>query len=211
MPAAKTRADRAAATAKPLTEQRLRNIAEFYVAQRESSAGMLRAVLERRLQRRLRSLAPEAAREERAEVMPLIEAEVARLQAAGLIDDARFAEMKARSGLARGRGGRRILRELGQKGVGAEVAGDGLLSAARESLGEDDDADRFEVLRGADREAALAFAEKRRLGPFRRAPLPEDRAGRMKGWRREAAAMARAGFDVDVIREVLDREPGENE
>lgn len=206
MPAAKTRAGLAA---KPLTEQRLRNIAEFYVAQRESSAGMLRAVLERRLQRRLRSLAPEAAREERAEVMPLIEAEVARLQAAGLIDDARFAEMKARSGLARGRGGRRILRELGRKGVGAEVAGEGLLSAAREALGEDDDADRFEVLRGADREAALAFAEKRKLGPFRRVPLPEDRTGRMKAWRREAAAMARAGFQVDVIREVLDREPGE--
>ena len=68
-----------APAAAPLTAERIRNIAEHYVGQRESSARMLRAVLERRLFRRLRGLSPEAAEEERAAALPLIEAEVARL------------------------------------------------------------------------------------------------------------------------------------
>jgi regulatory protein len=200
----------ASAAAKPLTAERIRNIAEFYVSQRESSARMLRAVLERRLLRRLRSLDPEAAEEERAAALPLIEAEVERLTAAGVIDDARYAEMKARAGLASGRGTRRILRDLGQKGVGGETAQAALLGAAREMTDEvSGTAEATEVLGAAELEAAEVFARKRRFGPYRTEPLPEGWAERSKVWRREAGAMARAGFGVDTIRKVLDREPEE--
>ena len=198
------------ATAKPLTAERIRNIAEFYVGQRESSAQMLRAVLERRLMRRLRSLDPEAAEEERAAALPLIEAEVERLTEAGVVDDARYAEMKARSGLARGRGTRRILRDLGQKGVTGTTAQEALLGAAREMTDEfSDTAEATEVLGAAELEAAEVFARKKRFGPYRTEPLPEPWAERSKIWRREAGSMARAGFGVDTIRKVLDREPDE--
>ncbi len=194
--------------ARPLTAERIRNIAEHYVGQRESSAQMLKAVLERRLARRLRGLDPEAAAEERAAALPLIEAEVARLEAAGIIQDARFAGMKARAALASGRGARRILRDLGQKGVEEDTARQALLGAAREVVGDHDAlGEASEVLREAEREAAESFARKKRLGPYRRDPLPEPWAERSKVWRREAGAMARAGFGVDVIRRVLDREP----
>lgn len=202
-----SRGQRAGAAAKPLTGQRIRNIAEHYIGQRESSARMLRNTLERRLQRRLRELDPDAAAEEQATALPLIEAEIQRLQAAGLIDDARYAEMKARSGLGSGRGARRILRDLGQKGIESTAARDALLEAAREVVGKVDDPS--EALAAAELESAEVFARKRRLGPYRRDPLPEASAERSRIWRREAGAMARAGFGVDTIRRVLDREPEE--
>lgn len=208
---AKGRREKPSAAAKPLTEARIRHIAEHYVGQRESSAQMLRQVLERRLLRRLRTLDPEVAAAERDAVLPLIEAEIERLLAAGVIEDARFAEMKARSALASGRGVRRILRDLGQKGVAGPAAQEALLGAAREVAGVfEEGAEPTEVLRAAEIEAAEVFARKRRLGPHRAAPLPEAWADRSKVWRREAAAMARAGFGVDTIRLVLDREPDED-
>lgn len=198
----------ASASAKPLTPERLRNIAEHYLGQRESSTQMLQAMLERRLMRRLRVLAPEAAAEERAAALPLIEAEVERLVKAGVVSDARYAEMKARSALASGRGSRRILRDLGQKGVHGTTAQDALLEAAREAAGIlDPGAEPAEILGATEREAAETFARKKRLGPYRPERLPEAWAERSKVWRREAGAMARAGFEVDMIRKVLKQEP----
>lgn len=201
---------KAASATKPLTAVRIRNIAEHYVGQRESSAQMLRTVLEGRLMRRLRVLPPEVAEEERAAALPLIDAEIARLEAAGVIQDLRYAEIKARTGLASGRGARRILRDLGQKGVTGEAAREALTAAAREVTGAEDGHEAGEVLRAAELEAAETFARKRRLGSYRAEPLPEERADRVRLWRREAGALARAGFGVDVIRQVLDREPEED-
>ena len=199
-----------AASAKPMTAARIRNIAEAYVAQRESSAAMLREVLGRRLLRRLRSLGPEAAAEERAVALPLIEAEVERLVGAGLIQDGRYAEMKARAGLASGRGARRILRDLGRKGIAGNTAQEALLEAAGELVGAEE-AEPGEVLRAAEDEAADTFARKKRFGPYRTEPLPEDWSARSKIWRREAGAMVRAGFGADTIRRVLDREPEQDD
>ncbi|WP_210530401.1 regulatory protein RecX [Rubellimicrobium arenae] len=199
--------DRAAGGAKPLTAARIRNIAEHYVGQRESSARMLRDVLERRLLRRLRTLDPEAAAEERAIAQPLIDAEIERLKDAGVIQDARYAEMKARTALSSGRGTRRILRDLARKGVEGDTAQEALLGAAREVADAPDGADRAEVLQAAELEAAERFAQKRRIGPYRAEPLPDPWPERSKIWRREAGAMARAGFGADVIRRILDREP----
>ena len=205
---AKARKEKTPAQVGPLTEARIRNIAEHYVGQRESSAQMLRQVLERRLMRRLRTLDPEAAAGEREAALPLIEAEVVRLQTAGVIEDGRFAEMKARSALSSGRGARRILRDLGQKGVSGQAAQEALLGAAREVAGVfDEEAEPRDGLRAAELEAAEVFARKRRIGPHRAGPLPEAWAERSKAWGREAAAMARAGFGVDTIRAVLDRQP----
>lgn len=193
---------------RPLTAERIRAIAEHYVAQRESSAQMLRDALTRRLLRRLRTLDPDAAEAERAAALPLIEAEVGRLEQAGLVQDTRFAGMKARSALATGRGARRILRDLGRKGVEDATARAALLDAARESLGAaGEEADPADLLEAAEREAAEAFARKRRIGPHRPGPLPEGWADRSRIWRREAGAMARAGFGADTIRRVLDQEP----
>src|SRR5204863_7148857 len=114
----------------------------------------------------------------------LIDALVARYRAAGLIDDAAYAVGRARSGLARGRSLRRIAAGLAAKGVGAADA-----AAALAALSTD----------GADPDlaAACAFARRRRLGPFRRAPVvAADR-------QRELAAFARAGFERRAAEAVL--------
>ena len=196
---------------KPLTAARIRNIAEHYVGQRESSAQMLRDVLQRRLLRRLWSIEPEAAAEERAVAQPLIEAEVARLERAGVIQDARFAEMKARAALYAGRGARRILQDLARKGVEGETARHALLGAARDiTEASEAEADGAELLRAAEIEAAEIFARKRRFGPYRAEPMPEEWSERSRIWRREASALARAGFGADIIRLVLNRPPDED-
>lgn len=194
-----------------MTAQRIRNITEHYVGQRECSQAMLREVLGRRLQNRLVQLSEDEALAERQEAEPLIEGEVARMVRLGLVDDARFAEMKARAWLSAGRGGRRIMMDLLRKGVDRDVAEEAMAEAAREVTGTlgRSDVDDDEIARSAEWEAAETFARKRRIGPFRSAPMPEDYPGRQKIWRREASAMARAGFDLDLIRQVLDREPGD--
>lgn len=173
---------------------------------------MLREALERRLARRLHGMDPEAAFAEREAALPLIEAELDRLVAAGLIDDARFAEMKARSALAAGRGIRRILTDLSLKGISPEIAQDAVAEASRDSTGRlDVSHDIEDVVVSAEWEAAETFARKRRIGPYRRAALQEGREARAKQWRREAASMSRAGFDLDIIRQILDRDPAEDE
>lgn len=199
----------ARAPARAMTQQRIRNIAEHYVASRECSEGMLRDCLERRLEKRLRSLDPEEAMREAAQARDLIAAEIKRLVSAGLISDSRYAEMKVRSGLGAGRGRRRIMMDLASKSIAKDVAEAALLEASRELTGTlgRDDVDDNEVEASAEWEAAETFARKKRYGPYRSEELPDDRVAAMKIWRKEASAMARRGFGFDIIRGILDREP----
>jgi len=196
----------------PLTAARIGNIAEHYIASRECSAAMLRKVLDRRLHRRLQNLDAEARAAEEAEARERIEAEIARRIARGEIDDRRFAEIRIRAERARGHATRRILAGLSQKGIDPEVASDALAAVDRDAMGGPlSEAEAGEVSRCADWEAAEAFARKRSLGRFRKTTEPSDRPGCMRLWRREASAMARAGFDYDIIREILGRDAGEDD
>ena len=171
---------------------------------------MLRDVLSRRLEKRLHDMAPEDAAREREEAENAIEAEISRLVSAGIIDDARFAEMKARSGLSRGQGTRRILQDLVRKGVSSDVAEEAMKEARRETTGTlGRDTSDEDVAEAAEWEAAETFARKKRIGPYREADSPESFAERHKLWTREAGKMARAGFDFELIRQILDREPEE--
>ncbi len=195
-----------------MTAARIHNIAEHYVTTREASQAMLRGVLSRRLWKRCAGLDAEAAELERQEAEPLIEAEILKLVKAGFVDDSRFAEMKARSWLHSGRGTRRIAMDLAQKGVAKEVIEDAITEAARELTGVlSSDLPEDEILRSAEDEAADAFAKKKKVGRYRRQPMPEDRMEAAKLWRREAAAMARAGFSMDLIRQTLDQPPDEDD
>ena len=138
-----------------------------YLERFASSAENLRRVLRRRVRRRVRD-DDETVRAADA----LIDALVIRYRDAGLIDDAAYAAGRARARLARGQSLRRIAAGLMAKGVGAEDRA-AALQALRETEPDPDLA------------AACAFARRRRLGPFRRAPIDRNR---------ELAAFARAGF-----------------
>lgn len=205
---------------RPLTERRIRNIAEHYVASRECCAQMLRDVLKRR-NKRASMAGSHAANEgvgegqerDDARVMGWIEAEIARLVSLDLINDARYAEMKARAGLSSGKGLRSITMDLTRRGVEAQIVERAVIEASREMTGawaaDPEAEDAGELRRDAETQAIETCMRKKRIGPYRGVPLPQDWKEARKIWAREAAALARRGFSVDLIRSALERAPDE--
>ena len=110
----------------------------------------------------------------------------ARMVALGYIDDRAYAEAKAASLARRGMGARRVRQAL---------------QAAR--VGEDDHAAIAPQVEEAARDAALAFARRRRIGPF--GDGQADRAMREK----QFAAMMRAGHGTALSRRIVAAGPGD--
>ncbi len=105
---------------------------------------------------------------------------VAKIAALRYVDDRQFAEMRSASLARRGYGVRRVGMALKAAGISVEDA-----QAALDQAGE-----------GAW-EAAMAFARRRRIGPFAEAPL--DPAAQRKAF----AALMRAGHSVEIARRIL--------
>ncbi|HVH77717.1 MAG TPA: RecX family transcriptional regulator [Stellaceae bacterium] len=154
----------------------------FYLARFSSSAENLRRVLLRRTRPRA-PLEREGQAEWQARARALIDGLVAEYQQKGLIDDRAYAAGRARSLLRRGASASAILAKLRAKGVAPEIAA-GAVGALKAESGALD----------LDLAAAIAFARRRRLGPYRRAAA--ERA-------KELAAFARAGFARRVAERVL--------
>lgn len=111
---------------------------------------------------------------------PPIEAIVSRFAELRYVDDRQFAEIKAASLTRRGYGRRRV--DLALKVAGIEV---------------EDAAPVLDEVDASARDAALAFARRKRIGPFAQGEAtPETR-------RRAFAAMMRAGHPVDIVRSIL--------
>lgn len=159
---------------RPYGRAGLERAALHYLDRYASSADNLRRVLARKAlarQEERRDLAPETA--------AMIEDVVAATIRSGLVDDARFADMKVASLLRRGASPRAVRQRLRQKGVDDATAASALAEAEPD-------------------EAALArrHAERRRLGPFRTTPDPERRD-------RDLASLMRAGFSLAAARAAL--------
>lgn len=171
--------------ARPVTSDSLEQAALDYLARFASSSANLRRVLREKVERsaRLHGTNREAG-------LAAVDRLVERLLATGILDDSRFAEGRAQTLFRRGAGRRAIAAKLAEKGVGgAEIA------AALDSLGE--------LAADPERIAAVAYARRRRLGPFR------DPGSRAAARERDLAAMGRAGFALDVARRVIDAEDPE--
>ncbi len=155
---------------KPLTDAAkqkawLSRAAVHYLSQRSSSAENLRQLLLRKAPTRM----PET---DEAEIARLVDAVVAQCQEYGYVNDAAYAEGKVAAGSRRGLSRRRLGQSLAAKGIE-----DDLVQAAIEEV---DDA-----------KAAVIYAKRRRLGPWR---TKEVENARMK----DVAAMARGGFSSDI-------------
>jgi regulatory protein len=164
----------------PPTPARLHARALRYLERFATTGAHLRRVLLRRALREAEALGldPEAVRRD-------VEAVVARVAAAGLIDDRLFAAGRARRLAEAGRSPARIQAALAAKGLGKEAIAEALGGLAAEAG-------------DAELAAALAYARKRRLGPWR---SPETRAAfRAK----DLAALARAGFGYQTARRILE-------
>ena len=164
--------------ARSLHDAALRHLARYSATQ----AGLLR-VLVRRIERWARHADPDAAAAGRAAGLQAAQTVVQRLAAVGAVDDAAFAAGRARSLARAGRSRRAISAHLAARGVPAE------LTAA---LPDDPEAELA---------AALAYARRRRIGPFRQ---PPDAAQHV----RDLGRLARAGFAQPVAERALRMEPG---
>jgi regulatory protein len=168
-------------------EAALAHLARFAATE----AGLARVLARRvdRWARRAEAEAPEARDRIAAAAAAAKSAarEVARaLAGAGVVDDAAFAEARARRLSRAGRSRRAIAAHLAAKGVEAETA--------RGALPEDAE---------AELDAALALCRRRRIGPFARDEA--DAPARLKA----LGALARAGFPQDVARRALEMDPAE--
>ncbi|MBU3078936.1 RecX family transcriptional regulator [Sphingomonas quercus] len=119
---------------------------------------------------------------------PPVEDIVARMAEAGYVDDRAFAEARGRSLARRGYGRRR---------VAAALAADGIAAEDRQGALPDDE-------EGA-RAAALAFARRRRIGPYAAEPATGDVRARA------IAAMIRAGHEPELARAIISAPPGDND
>ncbi len=112
-----------------------------------------------------------------------VEVVVARLVACGLLDDARFAEARARAGIVgKARSKRRTVEDSVHKGVAREVAG----AAVRQVLADE----------GTDELAVAVRAAEKKLRSLARA---EPLARRQKLY----AFLARQGYAAEVVRRTL--------
>jgi regulatory protein len=158
----------------PLDAERLNEMALAYVGRFATTRARLRSYLERKIRERGWDGAP-------ADVGAIAE----RCAALGYVDDAAYALSKSRSMTGRGYGERRVEQSLRIAGVEEPDAIGAREHAHSEAV-----------------EAAVRFAERRRLGPF--ASEPPDRKGR----ERALATMIRAGHGFSLARAIVDLPPG---
>jgi len=173
----------------PALQARLREAALAYLERYESSVQSVRRTLRRRVERW--AMKDGVSVDEGS--YEAIEAVIEDLRRAGLIDDARYAEMKARSLFNSGRSGRAIGAYLAQRGLSSAVIGEALERRAEEAENPEE----------PDLEAARRFARKKRLGPHRPA---EQRVEKRE---RDMAALGRAGFSWAIAKMVVDGEDDE--
>ncbi len=167
------------------TAAALERSAQRYLERYDTASGHLRRLLMAKV-----TLSARVHNTDADEGSQVVEALLQRFQKAGVLDDERFARARVRSLRAKGCSRAMIRARLAAKGV-ARTLIDEVLATAEDA--------------GAtgDLAAAVTYARRRRLGPFRR----EDRAERRE---RDLAALGRQGFDYETARRVIDcQDPAE--
>ena len=156
------------ASDRPLDDAALRSLALRYVSRYATTETKLRRYLSRKLFERGWA----------DDVAAPVDTIIVRMVELGYVDDQIFAEARGRSLTSRGFGSRRVAADLAAAGIERETAA--AVVAASDAFA-----------------AALAFARRRRLGPFD--PTPTDPVRQKKAF----AAMMRAGHGIRETRLVF--------
>jgi regulatory protein len=165
---------------KRITERYLERYTLYYLERYSSTSFHVRRLLRQRVDR---SCAHHG--DDREVGYALVDALLLKLSDLGLLNDAQWAEDRARALHRRGSSRRQISAALSAKGIRGATQ-DQVLA------GLELDGDT------SDLEAARTYARKRRIGPWREGPVDRD------GRRKELAKLARRGFSYDVARRVID-------
>ena len=160
----------------------LRNAALYYLDRYASSTANLRRILMAKVERSVR-----AHDTDRAEGTATVEALLTDFARDGVLDDARYAVGRVLALYRRGASTRAIRARLATKGVAREHI-DHAIAALRDETAE------------PDFNAALTFARRRRLGPYR------PQSARADHRTRDLASLGRQGFSYDVARRIIDSE-----
>jgi regulatory protein len=166
------------------TPKYLRNSALYYLERYASSSAHLRRLLLAKVARSARAYDSDPEMDAEAGAAA-VEALIAELLGAGLLDDARYAGERARILHRRGASARAIRAGLLAKEIEADDI-DRALAGLREEAAEPELA------------AALTYARRRRLGPYRAAGAREGRR------EKDLAALGRKGFGYDLARRVIE-------
>ncbi len=169
-----------------LTQQKLERQALHYLERFSASEESLRRVLKRKImlnQRHHPTL-------DIALAADWAESLLIRFRQAGLINDATYTEGRISTLRRRGESNRMIRERLRSKGITGSLIDTALSNHAADMGGE----------AAAELVAAVAFARRRRLGPFRDHPRG--------GWgdsnqQRDFAILARAGFSSALARTIM--------
>ncbi|PXW72895.1 regulatory protein [Blastomonas natatoria] len=155
---------------KPLNEQALKDLALHYLGRFATTRARLVQYMQRKVRER-------GWAEERA---PDFDRLADRCVELGYVDDAAFAAMKGGALLRRGYGARRVEQALVAAGVGEVERG-----AVRETASDQAAA------------SAIAFARRKRIGPFAPEPAPAERR------QKQLQAFIRAGHDFALARSLV--------
>jgi regulatory protein len=160
----------------PLDSKALEQLALFYAGRYATTRAKLKSYLARKVKERGWA----------GEGQPSVERLVERFVELGYVDDRAFATAKGASLQRRGFGERRLEQALYAAGIESEDA-----------------ADAREHAQAGAWEAALRFAERKRIGPF--AAGEQDREARNKAF----GAMMRAGHPTELARKMVNLRAGE--
>ncbi|MDY6408032.1 MAG: regulatory protein RecX [Pseudomonadota bacterium] len=166
---------------KALTEQRLMNMALFYLSQYETSEQKMRQMLNRRV-RRLKMQGEDIP----AETPEWIEHVLKRIRDNAYIDDKRYAENQIRALVQQGKSESFMCAKLALAGIKPEQVRDIL-----------------RCMESNEETRAKRFVERKRIGPFR------PTADRSRFWEKDMASLARAGFSYDIARQALKSDDSE--
>jgi regulatory protein len=161
-----------------VTAPLLEKAALHYLERFSSSSANLKRVLMRRVARSVRAHGTNAVEGER-----LVDDIVQRYLRSGLLDDAAYAAQQAASLRRRGASRHAIRGKLALKGIDTAQVERALAGV--------------ESTDGSEIAAAAALARRRRLGPYRAGETRQSHR------QKDLAALARAGFSLDLARRVL--------
>jgi regulatory protein len=172
-------------TPRKITDSYLHNSGLYYLERFSSSAENFRQVMLRKVRKSCMAH-PE---QEFDACADMVDALVTKFIDLDLLNDQQYTRAMVTTLRRRGKSERYILGFLKSKGLDTALIQSTLEQYAQQNLAEDG---------RTDKDAALIFARKKRLGPYRR--------DKEKHTQKELGAFARAGFSYEIARKIIECE-----
>ncbi|WP_430473527.1 regulatory protein RecX [Thalassospira lucentensis] len=172
-----------------VTRDYLMNYATWYLERFTAS----RARLEKLMRGKIRISAAEYGTDP-DEAVQWMNSVLSACEKAGFINDDAYAKGRARSLLRKGKAIRVIAADLSARGIAAHQIDQAITDLKAEA-----EQAAYEDVRGTDPNiaAAAAYARRRRLGPWRRPDIREEKRDK------DMAALARQGFGYDTATRII--------